>query len=217
MSLKSVIKSLTPPIIWRQLSYLAHRHEEHPDYLFDNQARLFKQSVRDAVGYMEYGVGKSTVWVQKNSSAKIFGVDSNKKWVDYVLQQCGGDERLRLMSVDLGEVGDWGRPLTLNRRAHIINYTLGFWGSVEPAEIDVVLIDGRFRISCFYASLAHAKPGCKVFFDDYVMRPIYHEVENDLNPTAVEGRQALFNVPRYSDSERVTFLEKSKEFSLVFD
>jgi hypothetical protein len=217
MKLKSFAQQLTPPIIWRQLSKIAHRHEMHPDFLFDNLAISFKKSVLASKCYMEYGIGKSTIWAYNNSKTKILGVDSSAIWVDHVLRECPDLERLHLMHVDLGPLGDWGRPLTLFKKENIIDYIDSHWNSSYSDEIDMVLIDGRFRISCFYSSLAKAKPGCIIFFDDYIMRPLYSEVENDLKPTAVEGRQAIFIVPELTEDQKSEMQNKAECFKFIFD
>jgi len=57
---------------------------------------------------------------------------------------------------------------------------------------NVILIDGRFRVACFLASLLLAKPGTIILFDDYVNRPHYHVVEKHLSLSKAAGRMVEF-------------------------
>jgi hypothetical protein len=57
---------------------------------------------------------------------------------------------------------------------------------------DLILIDGRFHIACFLASILLAKPGTIILFDDYFDRPNYHVVEKYIKPSAKAGRMAEF-------------------------
>lgn len=217
MTPKQFTQQFIPPVIWRQLSKIAHRHEKDLDFLFDNLAITFKKSVLSSNLYLEYGIGKSTIWAYQNSKTKILGVDSSAIWVNNVLSECPDSDRLNLLHVDLGPLADWGRPLTLFKKENIIHYIDSHWNRSDSNKIDMVLIDGRFRISCFYSSLAHAKPGCIIFFDDYIMRPLYSEVENDLKPTAIEGRQAIFIVPELTKEQKTIMQNKAECFKFIFD
>jgi len=73
-------------------------------------------------------------------------------------------------------------------------------GAVKP---DLVLIDGRFRLACFFHSLLAAAPGTPILFDDYTNRPHYQLVEEFCPISETEGRQALFRVPAELDREAI--------------
>lgn len=217
MKIKNIFRLLTPPIIWSGLSRIKNGQQRNSDDLFDNQSHTFKSQLKSANGYFEYGVGKSTIWALKNSCASIYGVDSSAEWITRVLNESGNNVRLNLRHIDLGPLSDWGRPTTLEKIQDFKNYTASYWKEISVNDIDLVLIDGRFRISCFYATLANAKPGCVVVFDDYRDRPLYSVVENDLKPLRFEGRQAIFKVPEVLESRRNEFADKARFFELVFD
>jgi hypothetical protein len=98
--------------------------------------------------------------------------------------------RADLHHVDLGPVGEWGRPTSYARRERFGDYFEYIWqGERAP---DVVLIDGRFRVACFLTSVLRSAPETSLIFDDYVNRPYYHIVEEILPRREVCGRQALF-------------------------
>ncbi len=199
------------------MARIARLHHNRSNYLFDSRSETFKSIVQSSRGYLEYGIGKSTFWAFKNSSAKIYGVESDQGWIHSVKEKCGQDQRLHLKLIDLGPLGAWGYPLTLKNRHHFKDYAFSFWKEIDPNSIDLVLIDGRFRISCFYMTLAHARPGCTIVFDDYLPRPMYSVVEEDLQPMKIEGRQAIFSVPLFSEDQRAELLKKALEYQLVLD
>jgi len=152
---------------------------------------LFKKAVRSAKVYGEYGVGKSTVWVAKNTDAAIIAVETDSKWAVRIRGNIQ-KENVQITHIDLGNVGNWGRPTGYSRRSEFSSYFNSIWEhSPTP---DVVLIDGRFRVACFLTSYLSAKPGTVIFFDDYVERPQYHVVEEITKPFTSDGRQAIFRV-----------------------
>jgi hypothetical protein len=101
-------------------------------------------------------------------------------------------------------LGTGGRSLTYKRRDNFVQYVKSPW--VRSATPDVVLIDGRCRVCCFFTSLLQATPGTIVVFDDYINRPHYHIVEELLVPFEWCGRQAIFSVPPDLDRQRALAL-----------
>jgi len=162
--------------------------------LFDGDDALFKDLIKETKTYFEYGCGKSTEFVFCHTAAYIRAVDTSQQWVHKTqsLAKKGQDDRLSITWIDVGEVGDWGRPTSFSKRQNFRKYADHLWlGNNEP---DLVLIDGRFRVLCFLTTAKHAPVGTKILFDDYVNRPFYHVAEEYLNRLDVCGRQALFEV-----------------------
>ena len=165
-----------------------------PPQLFDGDDQLFLKAIGTAAVYGEYGCGRSTVWVAQNTTLPILSVDTSRQWIDRVMRQSGSSaSRIRLELVDVGELDDWGRPLSFAKRQNFRSYLTAPWDKdIHP---DLVLIDGRFRVACFFTSLLHAAPGSVILFDDYTDRPQYHVVEEIVTPVETFGRQAWFEVP----------------------
>lgn len=166
---------------------------ESEPQLFDGEGELFVEIASNARVYGEYGMGASTLWVAKETKAPIIAVDTSADWVDRTRASLGASERFHLTWVDVGPIGDWGMPLGFSRRHAFRAYVEAPWA--EDAQPDVVLIDGRFRLSCWFESVIRAQPGTRLVFDDYTDRPTYHVVEEFLKPERVTTRQALFVVP----------------------
>lgn len=162
--------------------------------LFDGDDAMFKDLVEKAEVYYEYGCGKSTEYVLRQTNSSIFAVDTSRDWVEKVqaLSIDKGAGRLSVSWVDVGPTGDWGMPLSFKYRHRFAAYAELLWRkNIAP---DVVLIDGRFRVSCFLATLQFAPVGTKVIFDDYIHRPHYHVAEEFARKIEACGRQVLFEV-----------------------
>ena len=161
--------------------------------LFDGDDSLFKDVLKTSKIFGEYGCGSSTEWVLKNTNANILSVDSSRNWVDKISSgNAAYNKRIKLKHIDLGEVENWGRPISYEKSYNFINYFNWIWNQdILP---DTVLIDGRFRVCCFLTSIKYGKENTKIIFDDYNNRPYYHVIEKFIKKEQTCGRQALFIV-----------------------
>ena len=144
--------------------------------LFDNNDILFKKYLMKSNVFAEYGCGQSTYWVLKNTTAQILSVDTSIDWIKTIKQlKVYDDQKIKLKYIDVGKVENWGFPIDYSKRDSFIDYTNWVWKqNLIP---DTVLIDGRFRVCCFFTCLKFAKDGTIIIFDDYFDRPYYHIVE----------------------------------------
>ncbi len=185
------------------------------EQLFGGDDQLFRQLASDCRHYGEYGCGRSTTWMAKATPAEIVSVDTSREWLQRVEAELGEPAgRVQLVHVDLGELADWGNPVSYEQRHRIGDYLAAPWKN-RAGQPDLVLIDGRFRVACFLYTLLQAKPGTRVLFDDYRERMKYH-VAAEFCPVAQWcGRQALFFVPAEIERERIE--EELIRFSYVMD
>tara|TARA_Y200000002_G_scaffold382817_1_gene401472 strand:+ start:4633 stop:5271 length:639 start_codon:yes stop_codon:yes gene_type:complete len=210
---KKIIKSFIPPIIpYLYLKFFSTKKKS----LFDGDDLLFKKSIEDIRIYGEYGCGESSTWMLKNTSSLVISVDTSKEWVEKVkTKNKNYQSRLIINHVDLGKVGNWGRPLRYDKSSNFSDYTDYIWKQTEKPNL--VLVDGRFRVCCFLTSLKFAKPGTKIIFDDYVNRPHYHFVEKYISRSNECGRQCLFVVPSKSKIDMDSLNKDIEAFRFVMD
>ena len=187
-------RNITPPVIWHFYYAIRRNLDNHnTDKLFNGDDRLFKSILNNTDIYGEYGCGKSTTWVLNNTKAKVYSVDTDKNWINYIRNRVIDDKRLTTKWINVGDLGRWGTPLSYSHRDNFHIYTDFLWQREHKPT--VVLIDGRFRVCCFLTTLKYADKGTKILFDDYAEREQYHVVEEFVKPIESCGRQYLFVVP----------------------
>jgi hypothetical protein len=165
-----------------------------------------QQAYRSAKAIGEYGAGGSTVFAAEHSKAPIRSVESDKNWVnglDTYLAEHGFDRPgVEICWCDIGPTKEWGAPARMMAWSRFCNYPLALWREPNFSP-DVVLIDGRFRLACFAATLLMCREPVRVLFDDYVGRPSYHRAEKLWPKSETIDRMAVFEVEphRYENAD----------------
>ncbi|WP_306120538.1 MULTISPECIES: hypothetical protein [unclassified Roseitalea] len=207
MSIRNAAKQLIPPILlWPLTKRRAGKRPSSsaslaPD-LFDNEANFLLSEISNCTHYGEYGTGASTQYVLRSTDATVTCVDSDEAWLTAATRGDFDPERLQAKYVDIGPTIAWGVPIGAANIASFQEYTDWLW--IHDNQPDLVLIDGRFRVCCLLTTLLHAKPGCRIIFDDYNNRPQYSFVEKFVKPKKRIGRQAFFEVPDTQYFDRAT-------------
>lgn len=173
----------------------------------ETEADAVRAAYRAARRIVEYGAGGSTIYAATDCQAAFLGIESDPEWRDRIAAEIAlrapDRHELTLRHVDIGPIGDWGMPSRPAAFRKYPGYALSPW--VEPVfpEPDLMLIDGRFRLGCFAATVLNATAPLTILWDDYRDRPAYHEAEALLAPTALIGRMARFDVAprRFSAAE----------------
>ena len=187
-----------------------------PNFLFDGNDTLFKEEIKKVAVYGEYGCGKSTSWVLKNTSSEVISVDTSLEWINLVKKKNhGAENRLVMYHTDCGELGRWGRPKSYKKLDNFAEYTDIIWHNKKTPEL--ILVDGRFRVCCFLTTLKFASEGTKIIFDDYTNRPHYHFIEKYVGRLKEDGRQCLFIVPPKSKIDIDELNKDIEYFRYVMD
>jgi hypothetical protein len=155
---------------------------------------------RNGGAYLEYGSGGSTIAALNSPSiSSVISVDTSADWLNKIIENISSDclKKFTACHIEVGVLMAWGRPKSESHIKNWKNYIYKPWFIQKSKGIspNLVLIDGRFRIACFYASVFFSKPGTKILIDDYVDRTNYHQVEKILPITNLYGRLAEFTVP----------------------
>lgn len=159
---------------------------------------LLTARLADVDCFLEYGAGGSTVLAGGMGVGTIYSVESDRGFLNAVKGAVSENSSAAVLFdhyVDIGPTVEWGNPKDSSKAASWPLYASSIWseivsqGLVQP---DLVLIDGRFRVACFLATLHFSRPGTTLLFDDYHERPHYHVVEKYLQPVGRAGRMAEF-------------------------
>lgn len=179
-----------------------------PSDMPTDQLEWLTERMVESTGYVEFGTGASTVIASRLVTGSILAVESSKDWASALAETPDlsgrlGDGTLRIHYANIGPTGKWGRPT--NRP----DWQMGRVYALEPLleltqparqRIDLVLIDGRFRVACAAAALVLLPQPPYVVIDDYVGRAHYHSIERGAGEPLIVGRAAVFmggraNVP----------------------
>lgn len=205
-NLKRTARDFIPPVVWRHVIRnfggiaAAPAADWHDAPLFGGKPEFLSRLAGSANVYGEYGVGLSSVWVSRNTTADILAVDTSREWIARV-SECLPEGRATLRHVSVGDLVSWGRPRDYRHRSAFEDYVSSIW--THDRKPDLVLVDGRFRVACFLKSLLEADEGARIVFDDYTDRPQYHVVEEFAEPEEVGPRQGLFVVNGSRDVGRI--------------
>ena len=185
-------------------------------------AKLKELYLRGSHTILEYGLGGSTILALDNPGNIVIGVDTDLRWVHSVSSSISEDsdrKRFHPMHIDLGPTGPWGYPMesSLEVIKKFPQYAFSPWRFAKTHSLnpDIILIDGRFRVSCFLASLLSSRNAVKILFDDYCDRPPYHVVERLLSPAEKIGRLAVFEYSPPLNSKLVEKIYEMWEYFLV--
>lgn len=173
----------------------------HRPHMPERAAAWLEAQLGESRCLLEYGMGGSTFLAAGTGVADIVSVESDARFAKAVrkeIESAGFKSRLHLVSADIGPTGKWGVPMSFKMFRRWPSYALDVWEHVREKGLapDFILIDGRFRVGCFFASLMEAPAGTTIMFDDYLSRrQVYSVVEQFLAPAELIDRAAIFTVP----------------------
>ncbi|PSJ46277.1 peptide-binding protein [Zobellella endophytica] len=139
------------------------------------ERELFQKYISRCKRYFEFGSGGSSV-VAKEHGLTVYGVESDKNWVDKLKEHLGDD--FKVEHVDIGPTGEWGYP-TSKDEEKFPHYSRSIFNHKD--HFDLILVDGRFRVACTISSIMHtlkASPSpyaTKIFIHDFWNRSQYHK------------------------------------------
>lgn len=171
-----------------------------------NAVERLGELMQSADIYLEYGSGGSTFMALDKGIGMTISVESDLAWLKTLEQQAASSPGDRLLlHGDIGPTVALGHPESDRYWRKWRQYALLPWLECKARGLnpDLILIDGRFRVACFCASLLFAKPGVTILFDDYVERAPYHVVEQFGPPIARHDRMAEFVRPKELDRDAV--------------
>lgn len=161
------------------------------------EAEMVLREYAAAKRILEFGSGGSTVAASRITGAEAISVESDKAWCDMMrdwFKEHPPIAKLDLIHADIGPTREWGYPKTDTHWRQYPDYPFAPWLKHPEFQPDVVLIDGRFRVGCFIATLLSIKKSCTILFDDYEDRPAYHVVEEFSPVVERAGRMTKFRV-----------------------
>jgi hypothetical protein len=180
-----------------------------------NEAAFLARKVSNAKVYFEYGCGGSTKLVCP-LGVKMYSMDSDAAWLESLKSMnCIKDGvqggRVKLIHTNIGPIGKWGRPVDSSHKDLWPHYSNALVNVKEP--VDVILVDGRFRLACVLASFL-AQPHAIVILHDFYRVGQFQKYSPILDVAdVVDGASTLVQLQRKkgaSDAKLRAMLETYK-------
>ena len=143
-----------------------------------NDMKMFYRYLDKATVYFEYGSGGSTYQANlRPNIQKIYTVESDKTWMNKLNSVIKNNSKITYIYNEMGtKPHTWGYPRGRCLKTSLVNYSehLRNLSVEERSRIDLVMIDGRFRVACCLKCFDVINDGCYVIFDDFLHRKKYH-------------------------------------------
>lgn len=173
--------------------------------LSKNDKNLFYKYLDITNVYFEYGSGGSTYQASIRKNIKnIYSVESDSTWQKKLTQIIKNPNINYIYNEMDTQQNTWGHPGKNATNIQQINYSnqITNLSKEEQDSIDLVLIDGRFRVACCLKCYDIIKDNCQVVFDDFLNRPHYHIVLE------------YFDIIEKTHDNRMVILRKKKNVNI---
>ena len=171
----------------------------------ENDKKMFYKYLDNTNIYFEYGSGGSTYQssIRKNIKT-IYSVESDITW-QKLLKKIITHPNINYIYNEMNTLPDsWGYPGENATNIQKLNYSnqITKLSKEEQDSIDLVLIDGRFRVTCCLKCYDIIKDTCLIAFDDFLGRPEYHIVLN------------YFDIIEITKDNRMVILKKKQNVNI---
>jgi protein O-GlcNAc transferase len=148
-------------------------------HLAENDKQMYYKYLNSAHVYFEYGSGGSTYQASiRNNIKKIYSVESDIEWQNKVKKNIKNANITFIFNKMDTQSNTWGNPGKNATNIEKISYSnhMVKLSIEEQRLIDLVFIDGRFRVACCLKCYDIVQDNCLIIFDDFLNRPNYHIV-----------------------------------------
>jgi hypothetical protein len=152
-----------------------------PPSMGANERDLLVSSSAHRKTIVEFGAGGSTLIFARSAAERIVTIEPDGAWIARLSEQPAVASaitagRLTFVQPDIGPLGPWGRPTDPATQERWPTYAQAPWSAIDPPTVDLVLVDGRFRVASALAALLHCRSDVSIVFHDFWPRPHYHPV-----------------------------------------
>jgi hypothetical protein len=143
-----------------------------------NDKQMFYKYLDRATTYFEFGAGGSTYQAaQRPNLSAIYSVESDKVWHARMTALLCDKPYVTCIYSEMGaQPNNWGYPGPTCTNEQMVGYSNRIRLLDAAVRIDLILIDGRFRVACCLKCFDVIGDACLIAFDDFLDRPAYHVV-----------------------------------------
>jgi len=166
-------------------------------HLAKNDKLMFYKYLDNAKIYFEFGSGGSTYQASiRDNIQKIHSIESDLEWHNKLKDILKDKNNINFIYNEMdAQPNKWGYPGSKSTLVQKINYSnhITSLDEISKKEIDLVLIDGRFRVACCLKCFNVINNNCLIVFDDFLDRPKYHIVLSyyDIIDKTVDKRMVI--------------------------
>lgn len=130
---------------------------------------------------LEFGSGGSTRHFFSKGISHLTSVDSDPAWLDKLskdkmIQFFANKGKWQPIHADIGPLENWGKPVDKRPNYSWLSYHQ-CWDMIKDKRIQLILIDGRFRVACLCQSILNCKSNSTIFIvHDFEHRPYYQDM-----------------------------------------
>jgi hypothetical protein len=174
-------------------------------HLSPNDMKMFYNYLDKTTVYFEYGSGGSTYQASIRSNIqKIYSVESDIQWQDKLKRTINHKNMVYIYNEMDTQANNWGHPGKNSTNLQKINYSnhIKTLNEEEQNSINLVFIDGRFRVACCLKCFDIINSDCLIAFDDFLNRKHYHIVLK------------YFDIVEQTRDNRMVILKKKTDVSV---
>lgn len=209
MTFKSTMKN-----VLRRLDKFSPYPMFYPFIMSKDEQAIFDAAIKESHHYLEFGLGGSTFRALQKSKAKIYTVESSSDWINqmqqYFVIRYFENKRLYIFPVNIGPTRDWGYPKSDNYQNLFEAYSSNIFELINRKSIDLVLVDGRFRVACTLKTIlsCHENNCLRILIHDFWNREQYHVLLKYLDTVKKSDSIGLFSIKKNID---ISIVEKEYE------
>jgi hypothetical protein len=150
-----------------------------------NDLIMFRRYLNNASNYLEFGSGGSTIEVLKNNNIRsIYTIENDITWFNKLTNiiknnNLDNDKDFEFIYIPMKvKKNFWGHPIKEVSQTVHRSYTDILY-NIEPSnlyKLDLILIDGRYRVACLLKLYNLISEDCVILFDDFINRKYYNIV-----------------------------------------
>ena len=174
-------------------------------HLSQNDKKMFYKFLNKTTVYFEYGSGGTTYQASiKKNIKKIYSVESDIEWQKILKKKITNPNVHYIYNEMNTQPNTWGHPGINATNIQKINYSnhITKLNKEEQENIDLVFIDGRFRVACCLKCYDVIEDKCLIAFDDFLHRKQYHIVLE------------YFDIIENTQDNRMVILKKKKNINI---
>ena len=174
-------------------------------HLAPNDIAMFYKYLNQSTIYFEFGSGGSTYQASiRDNIKKIYSVESDKKWHNQLKNTIKKNNIVYIFNEMDSKPNTWGSPGINATDIQKISYSNKILdlSKEEQSLIDLILIDGRFRVACCLKCYDIINDDCLIAFDDFLNRKHYHIV------------LSYFDIIEQTKDNRMVILKKKKKMNI---